>query len=51
VARILNDIPLDALVEEFGSTRNAIYKTLYDARRKLRESSSPAGTWMPHDHA
>jgi len=37
VARILNDIPLDALVEELGSSRNAIYKTLYDARRKLRE--------------
>jgi RNA polymerase sigma-70 factor (ECF subfamily) len=36
VARILNDIPLDALVEEFGTSRNAIYKTLYDARRKLR---------------
>jgi RNA polymerase sigma-70 factor, ECF subfamily len=37
VARILNDIPLDALAEELGSSRNAIYKTLYDARRKLRE--------------
>ena len=36
VARILNDIPLDALAEELGSSRNAIYKTLYDARRKLR---------------
>lgn len=37
VALILNDIPLDALVEELGSNRNAIYKTLYDARRKLRQ--------------
>ena len=37
VARVLNDIPLDALVEELGSSRNAIYKTLYDARRKLHE--------------
>jgi RNA polymerase sigma-70 factor (ECF subfamily) len=36
VAIVLNGIPLDALVLEFGSSRNAIYKTLYDARRKLR---------------
>ena len=36
VALVLNDIPLDALVDELGSSRNAIYKTLYDARGKLR---------------
>jgi RNA polymerase sigma-70 factor (ECF subfamily) len=36
VAIVLNGIPLDALVHELGSSRNAIYKTLYDARRKLR---------------
>ncbi len=43
VARILNDIPLDALVEELGSSRNAIYKTLYDARRKLRKQLVAGG--------
>jgi len=36
VAIVLNGVPLDALVLELGSSRNAIYKTLYDARRKLR---------------
>jgi RNA polymerase sigma-70 factor, ECF subfamily len=36
VAVVLNGIPLDALVAELGSTRNAIYKTMFDARRKLR---------------
>jgi RNA polymerase sigma-70 factor, ECF subfamily len=36
VAIVLNGVPLDALVHELGSSRNAIYKTLYDARRKLR---------------
>ena len=36
VAIVLDEIPLDALVHELGSSRNAIYKTLYDARRKLR---------------
>jgi RNA polymerase sigma-70 factor (ECF subfamily) len=36
VAVVLNAVPLDALVVELGSTRNAIYKTMFDARRKLR---------------
>lgn len=36
VAIVLNEIPLDALVVEFATSRNAIYKTLFDARRKLR---------------
>jgi RNA polymerase sigma-70 factor (ECF subfamily) len=38
VAIVLNGVPLDALVAELGSNRNAIYKTLFDARRKLRAS-------------
>jgi RNA polymerase sigma-70 factor, ECF subfamily len=36
VAIVLNGVALDALVVELGSNRNAIYKTLFDARRKLR---------------
>ncbi len=36
VAIVLDDVPLDALVVQLGSTRNAIYKTMFDARRKLR---------------
>ena len=35
VAIAVNGVPLDALVIELGSNRNAIYKTLFDARRKL----------------
>ena len=35
-AIVLNEVPLDVLVVELGSNRNAIYKTLFDARRKLR---------------
>jgi RNA polymerase sigma-70 factor (ECF subfamily) len=38
VAIVLNGTPLDALVIELGSNRNAIYKALFDARRKLRAS-------------
>src|ERR1700689_3133258 len=36
VAIVLNGVSLDALVAELGSNRNAIYKMLFDARRKLR---------------
>ena len=36
VALVVNAVPLDALVVRLGTNRNAIYKTLFDARRKLR---------------
>ena len=36
IAIAVNGVPLDALVAELGSSRNAIYKTMFDARRKLR---------------
>ena len=36
VALVLSGVPLDALVVELGSSRNAIYKSMFDARRKLR---------------
>jgi RNA polymerase sigma-70 factor (ECF subfamily) len=36
VAIVLNDVPLDTLVLHLGSSRNAIYQVLFDARRKLR---------------
>ena len=34
----VDGVPLDALVAELGSSRNALYKTMFDARRKLRAS-------------
>ena len=36
MALVVDDVPLDALVSRTGSSRNAIYKTMFDARRKLR---------------
>jgi RNA polymerase sigma-70 factor (ECF subfamily) len=48
VAIVLNDVPLDALVVELGSNRNAIYKMLFDARRKLR-SALDANGYLSHD--
>jgi RNA polymerase sigma-70 factor (ECF subfamily) len=36
VAIVLHGIPLDVVAAEHGSNRNAIYKMMFDARRKLR---------------
>ena len=43
VALVLNGVPLDALVLELGSNRNAFYKVLFDARRKLRAALAANG--------
>jgi RNA polymerase sigma-70 factor (ECF subfamily) len=43
VAIVLNGIPLDALVIEWGTNRNAIYKTLFVARGKLRAALAAKG--------
>jgi RNA polymerase sigma-70 factor (ECF subfamily) len=47
VAIVLNGVPLDALVAELDSNRNAIYKTLFDARRKLRAALAACGYLDP----
>jgi RNA polymerase sigma-70 factor, ECF subfamily len=36
LALVVTGVPLDALVVELNSTRNAVYKMMFDARRKLR---------------
>jgi RNA polymerase sigma-70 factor (ECF subfamily) len=38
VAIVVDAVPLDALVLQLGSNRNAIYKTMYEARRKIRQT-------------
>jgi RNA polymerase sigma-70 factor (ECF subfamily) len=47
VAIILNGVPVDALAVELGSNRNAIYKALFDARRKLRQTLVANGYMNP----
>jgi RNA polymerase sigma-70 factor, ECF subfamily len=42
-AIVLREVPLDALVVQLGSNRNAIYKAMFDARRKLRQSLAAKG--------
>jgi RNA polymerase sigma-70 factor, ECF subfamily len=51
VAIALNDVSIDVLALELGSNRNAIYKNLFDARRKLRDSLAAAGYPLTDDEA
>ena len=43
VALTLNAVPLDVLAERLDTTRGALYKTLHDARRKLRADLTRRG--------
>jgi RNA polymerase sigma-70 factor, ECF subfamily len=43
VALTLNGVPLDVLSERLNTTRGALYKTLHDARRKLRAELATRG--------
>jgi RNA polymerase sigma-70 factor (ECF subfamily) len=43
VSVTLEDVPIDVLAERLSSTRGAVYKTLHDARRKLRARLSEDG--------
>ena len=48
VAIVLNDVPLDTVVLSLASSRNAIYKMLFDARRKLRAALAANG-YLPDE--
>ena len=48
VAITLNDVPIDVLAERLGTTRGALYKTLHDARRKLRAHLAERGLLSTH---
>ena len=51
VAIALNDVPIDVLALQLGSNRNAIYKNLFDARRKLRACLAAAGYPLSDEEA
>jgi RNA polymerase sigma-70 factor, ECF subfamily len=42
-ALALNGVPIDVLAERLSTTRGALYKTLHDARRKLRAALADGG--------
>jgi RNA polymerase sigma-70 factor, ECF subfamily len=43
VALALNEVPIDVLAERLNTTRGALYKTLHDARQKLRAALAARG--------
>lgn len=43
VAVALRGIPMDVVAEQLGTNRNALYKLIHDARRKLREALEEQG--------
>ena len=43
VAVTLNGVPIDVLAERLTTTRGALYKTLHDARRRLRAALAERG--------
>jgi RNA polymerase sigma-70 factor, ECF subfamily len=43
VAIMVDGVPLDALALKLGSNRNAIYKTMYEARQRLRAALAANG--------
>jgi RNA polymerase sigma-70 factor (ECF subfamily) len=43
VALALNGVPIDVLAERLSTDRGALYKTLHDARRKLRKHLAAQG--------
>jgi RNA polymerase sigma-70 factor (ECF subfamily) len=51
VALALNGVPIDVLAERLGTTRGALYKTLHDARRKLRRELAAAGLTIGDDES
>jgi RNA polymerase sigma-70 factor (ECF subfamily) len=43
IALALNEVPIDVLAERLNTTRGALYKTLHDARQKLRGELAASG--------
>ena len=44
LALAVDGVPIDVLAERLSTTRNALYKTLHDARRALRGAVTERGT-------
>jgi RNA polymerase sigma-70 factor (ECF subfamily) len=47
VALLVDEVPIDVLAERLGTTRNALYKTLHDARVRLRAHLTASGHLSP----
>jgi RNA polymerase sigma-70 factor (ECF subfamily) len=49
VALALNGVPIDVLAERLNTNRGALYKTLHDARRKLRNHLQERGLALDNE--
>jgi RNA polymerase sigma-70 factor (ECF subfamily) len=47
VAVLIDEVPIDVLAERLGINRNALYKTLHDARQRLRAHLSAHDFLLP----
>jgi RNA polymerase sigma-70 factor (ECF subfamily) len=47
LALLVDGVPIDVLAERLGTNRNALYKTLHDARRRLRADLIDRGFLEP----
>lgn len=47
VAIVIDGIPIDVVADRLGATRNAVYKTLHDARKRLRRDLVAQGLIEP----
>ena len=43
ILMVFHEVPMDEIVRRFGTNRNAVYKMLHDARRKLKNSLQTRG--------
>lgn len=43
VALLIDEIPVDVLADRLGTTRGALYKTLHDARNRIRQQLVASG--------
>jgi RNA polymerase sigma-70 factor, ECF subfamily len=50
VALAVNGVPIDVLADRLDTTRGALYKTLHDARRKLRRHLEECGLPLDPSH-
>jgi RNA polymerase sigma-70 factor (ECF subfamily) len=49
VSVVLDDVPIDVLAERLSTTRGALYKTLHDARARLRADLEERGLARDHE--
>lgn len=42
-AELVNEVPLEEIARKMGTTRNALYKMMHDARQRLKKSLMEAG--------